>query len=270
MRSGFLVIICLMLGLAPGAAGAEATLTFGIFPYRTPQWLMTHFAPLRDYLQQASGQRVNMVTAPDYRKYLERIRSGDYDILFTAPHFGRLAEKEYQYQRIAMTRYQIQGVIVVLKTSPIQHVTELRGKTLAVPPSIALTHALALELLHQRGLEPGRDITLREFENNQNSIAAPLRGDADAAVTGILLWGQWGDHKKMRVVAETQTVPGFVLMAHPRVPKATVARLRKITEEFANTSGGKGYFAATGHGAWVSVDDAAMRSLDPLLPRFKD
>jgi len=268
MRRSLLAITCATLGLAPGAAGAQAALTFGIFPYRTPQWLMTNFAPLRDYLQQASGRRVDMVTAPDYRTYHERVRAGDYDIIFLAPHLARLAEKESQYQRIAMTRYHIQGVIVVPKASPARRVADLRGKTLAVPTSAAFTHALALELLRRHGLEPGRDVTLRELDHNQNSMAAPLRGDADAAVTGILLWTKEGDHDRMRVLAETRAVPGFLLMAHPRLPAATVARLRKITGEFADTPSGKAYFAATGHGAWLPVDDATMRGLDPFIPRF--
>lgn len=270
LRGCLMAIACLILWFAGGAGAAEPPLTFGIFPYRAPQWLTTTFTPLRDYLQQASGRRVDMVSAPDYQKYLERIRSGNYDIIFTAPHFGRLAEKEHQFQRIAMTRYQIQGVILVPKASSMRQMADLRGKTLAVSPPIALTHVLALELLYRQGLQPGRDIMLREFENNQNSMAAPLRGDADAAITGILLWEKEGDHEKMRVVAETQTVPGLVLMAHPRVPKATVARLRKITEEFAGTPPGQAYFAATGHGAWLPVDDTAMKRLDPVLSRIKD
>lgn len=270
LLAGLLVAICLLPGVGYGAAGTDAPLTFGIFPYRAPQWLATAMAPLRDYLQQAGGRPVNLISAPSMQKYRERTLAGDYDILFTPPHIGRLAERERQFQYIAVTGFRIYGVIVVPKESPVRQLVDLRGKRVAFPPSTAITYMLALDLLRSQGLEVGRDIALRVYETNQNSLAAPLRGDADAALTGILLWRKEGNHEKLRVLAETASVPGFTLMAHPRLPQAMVARLRKITEEFADTPSGKAYFATTAHVSWQPVDVAEMRRLDPMVRRISE
>lgn len=125
MCGSLFVFACLTLGLARGAAGAEAPLTFGIFP---------------------------------------------------------LSERAAAYD---------QPVI----------------------------HALVVELLRSQGLQPGSDVILREFDTSQNSMAALLR---------------------------------------------------KTIQAFADTSAGKSYFAATGHGAWLPVDDAAMRRLDPYTQYVKD
>ena len=51
-------------------------------------------------------------------------------------------------------------------------------------------------------------------------------------------------------------------MAHPRVPQSTIARLRKRILEFGDTPLGRAYFAATGQGAWLPIDDAAIRDVE--------
>jgi len=257
-----LAAACFAVALILGPVKAQAQLTFGVLPYLAAERLATDFAPLRDFLQQTTGQAVVMVSAPNYRAFYERTRAGNYDIVFTPPHFGVLAEKESNFQRIAMTLYRISCVIVVRKASSLRKLADLRGKTLAVPPKRALISILAGRLLRRHGLEPGKDVNLREFSTNQNSMAAPLRGDADAGATGQLLWTRQGHHESMRVLAESPAVPGFFLMAHPRLPPATVVRLRSRTLKFGDTAPGRAYLATTGHGAWLPIDDAAVRAVE--------
>lgn len=260
-----LEIICLAIALSPGQAGAQAPLTFGVFPYLTTPRLVSDFTPLRDFLQEATGRPVIMVTAPSYRAFYERTRDGEYDIVFTPPHFGYQAEKESKFRRLAMTRYQIATVVVVLKDSPTQKLADLRGKTLAVPPNLALVNILATKLLRDQGLVPGRDVTLREFSTNQNSMAAPLRGDADAGTTGALIWNNEGQHASMRVVAESPAVCGFLLMGHPRLSRSMIARLQEQILAFGDSAPGRAYFAATGHGGWLPIDDAAVRVIESAI-----
>lgn len=254
--------ICLAIALSHGSASAQEPLTFGVFPYLTAKRLVSDFTPLKDFLQQVTGQPVVMVTAPSYREFAERTRNGDYDIVFTPPHFGVQAEKESHFQRIAMTRYQIAAVILVSKDSPLQKLADLRGKTLAVPPKLSLVYLLAVKLLRDQGLAPGRDVSLREFTTNQNSMAAPLRGDADAGATGILLWQKSGQHESMRVLAESPAVSGFFLMGHSRLSSSTIAQLRKRILEFGDTEPGRAYFAATHHGAWLPIDNEVIRHVE--------
>ena len=253
------------IALSAGQASAQAPLTFGVFPYLTTQRLVNDFAPLRGFLQQVIGQQVVMVTAPSYRAFYERTRDGEYDIVFTPPHFGIQAERESKFRRLAMTRYQIAAVVVVLKNSPTQKLADLRGKTLGVPPNLALVNILAAKLLRDQGLVPGRDVTLREFSTNQNSMAAPLRGDADAGTSGALIWNKEGQHASMRVVAESPAVSGFFLMGHPRLSPSIIAKLQEQILEFGDTAPGRAYFAATGHGGWLPIDDAAVRAIESAI-----
>lgn len=255
------MLVCL-LAMNPQAHAGETPLAFGIFPYQSHQQLLGIFSPLRDHLQHSIGRQLTIVTAPDMKSFRDRTRDGEYDIVFTAPHFARLAEIDSHFQRVAITRYRTHSVIVVAKDSPLRQLSDLRGKTLAVPPATAIVNMLALELLRSKGMQAGRDFTLSEQENMQNAMFSPLRGDSDAGVSGFSPLGSFDQRDKLRVLAKSAVVPGLIIMAHPRVPKATIAALRKALFAFGDTAPGREYFAITQHGAWLPVDDATMRSLD--------
>jgi len=269
-RLNLVGMVCALFMLNPCAHAEEASLTFGIFPYLSQQQLVGYFNPLRDYLQQVSGRKIAMITAPDYRSFRERTRTGAYDIILTAPHFARLAEKESGFKRVAITRYHVQGVILVAQDSPVRQLSDLRGKSLAVTPATSLIHMLAMELFRHHGLQPGRDFKVNDQENFQNTMASTLRGDSDACATGIAAWNSYDRKNSLRVIAKTAEASGLMIMAHPRVPGAVLASLRKALFSFGETAERKAYFAATNHGAWLPVDDASMRALDPYMSHAGD
>lgn len=270
-RSRLLVgMLCALLLMGQYAQADEPPLNFGIFPYLSHQQLIANYTPLREYLQQASAQKLTIVTAPDYPDFRDRTRAGEYDIILTAPHFARLAEIESGFKRIAITRYRVHGVILVAKDSPARQLSDLSGKSLSIPPAASIIHMLVMELFRNNGLEPGRDFTLHVQENMQNSLAASLRGDSDASAVGFAPWNGYEQKDQLRVIAKTAEVPGLVIMSHPRVPKAVIASLRKALFAFGDTAEGKAYFAITKHGAWLPVDDATMRALDPYLRHARD
>lgn len=262
--------LCVTLPLSAAQAEAVTPLVFGVLPYKAPQRLAADLAPLIDFLKQTTGRPVAVQTAKDYPTLIESTRRGDYDILLTAPHFARLAQTESHYQPIAMTGYQVQAVVLAPKNSSIRTLADLRGHTLAMPPREALVHYLTLELLRAQGLEPGRTVTLREFINNQLSMAAPLRGDTDASATGMLLWQTSGQKDELRALAESKQLPGIILMAHPRLSPESVQRLRKDILDFAKTPAGQAYLAASGHESWLPVPPNVMPSLDPYVHFLKD
>lgn len=262
-------MVCALFMLIP-CAHAEEALIFGIIPYLSQQQLVSYFNPLRENLQQASGRKIAIITAPDYSSFRERTRTGEYDLILTAPHYARLAEKESGFKRVAITRYRVQGIILVAQDSPVRRLSDLRGKSLAVTPPASLIHMLTMELFRNHGLQPGRDFNVNDQENFQNVLASTLRGDSAASATGIAAWNGYEQKEMLRVIAKTADAPGLIIMAHPSVSGAVLASLRKALFSFGETPEGKAYFAVTSHGAWLPVDDANMRALDPYMRHAKD
>ncbi len=251
--------------LSLAALAAEAPLTLGLFPYVSRGQLMEFHTPLKLYLEGRLKRPVDLVTAPDFAEFMARTQRGEYDLVLTAPHLGRLAEKRDGYVRVAMTAHEVQGVFLVRRDSGIHRLEDLRGKTVMIAQPISIVHQLAVEHLRRHGLVPGKDLRILDTRTHNNALYAPARGEADASATGILLWvnAEPAIREAMREIDRTPPVPGFMVMAHKRVPPALVRQLRHWLLEYSGTPEGERYFQVTGLKAFRPIDDKTMKALDP-------
>ncbi len=254
-----------LFGAMPWILHAEGEMTLGVLPYVTAGQLVEYHTPLKNYIAESLGRPVALITAPDLPGFVERTGKREYDLVLTAPHFGRLAERRDGYQIVVRTMNEIQAAFLVRKDSDIHRIEDLKGKSIMVAQPISMMYQLSVGTLEKKGLIPGKNITIVEARTNNNALSAPLRNEADAGVTGVLLWGlAKGEHKEqLRLVGTSAKVPGFVLMAHKRIPKRDVAKLRKALLSFGTTPQGQAYFSTAGMKGFGLVDSATMRSLDP-------
>lgn len=264
----FVTLFALGLASAGALAKEPAPLVLGVFPYVTPVQLAQFHAPLKDYLAASLGRPVTLVTAPDFMGFVERTRRGEYDLIVTAPHMARVAESRDGYQRIAQTDHLVQGIFLTRKDSNIQRIEDLRGKRVMIAQQVSIIYQMAEQLLRQHGLVPGESVTIVETRTHNNAMHAPLRGEADASVSGTLLFRVLENEQKqqLRVIGTTEEAPGFVLMAHRRVPATEVAKIRALLLEFHTLPGSEPYFAKTGFGRFKLVDDRVMRAMDRYTP----
>lgn len=266
--AGLTRFVVLLIGLALGptaTADDKPPLTLGVFPYVTPVQLASFHTPLKDYLARSLQRPVSLVTAPDFESFVERTRQGQYDIIITAPHLGRLAETRDGYKRLAQTRHVVQGIFLTRKASPIQRIEDLKGKRVMVAQQVSIIYQMSEQLLREKGLVPGESVTIIETRTHNNAMQAPLRGEADASVTGTLLWRVLGEEQKgqLRVIGTTEEAPGFMLMANPRLSPQDIAILRNVLLEFHRVAGSEPYFATTGYERFDPIDDRIMKKLDP-------
>ncbi len=260
------VLLLLGLALGPTATADDKTpLTLGVFPYVTPVQLASFHTPLKDYLAKSLQRPVTLVTAPDFESFVERTRQGQYDIIITAPHMGRLAETRDGYKRLAQTGHSSQGIFLTRKDSTIQKIEDLRGKTVMIAQKVSIIYQMSEHLLREKGLVPGESVTIIETRTHNNAMQAPLRGEADASVTGTLLWRVLGEEQKgqMRVIGTTEEAPGFMLMANPRLSNRDIAKIRKLLLDFHRVPGSEAYFSTTGYEKFDLIDDRVMKKLDP-------
>lgn len=263
-------LLALTLGSSPSMAGEKTELTLGVFPYVSAVQLAAFHTPLKDYLAKSLQRPVSLVTAPDFESFVERTRQGQYDIIITAPHLGRLAETRDGYKRLATTGHTVQGIFLTRKASTIQKIEDLRGKSVMIAQRVSIIYQMAEQLLREKGLVPGESVTIIETRTHNNAMHAPLRGEADASVTGTLLWRVLGEEQKdqMRVIGTTDEAPGFLLMANQRLPKQDVETIKKLLFDYHQVAGSEAYFAATGYEKFKKIDDKVMKRLDPYTRIF--
>ena len=253
-----------------GVVSASESVRFAIFPYVSPGKLVQFHLPLKKHLEQSLGRPVSLVSAPDFDTFAQRTADGEYDYVLTAPHLARLAERRSGYQRVARTLHVVQGIFLARVDSNIDSLAELENKTVTMAARVSIIFQMAEHQLGALGLHDGVNLTIRETSTHNNAMYAPLRGESDASITGILLWRKLGQaHKqRLRVIGTTPEAPGFMLMANPDVSDDEVERVREAVLGFEQTPAGAEYLQFTGLRGFAPISDTMMQSLDPYIEIF--
>ncbi len=266
-----IIAAALLLAAPVRAATATDELIFGIYPYLSSSQTVELFAPLGDHLAQVLGRPVNLRSAPDFTRFIERTQAGEYDIVFTAPHMGRLAEKRGHFQPVVQTGYQIVIVALTRKESPIRKLADLKGHSLATGAKLSMTYQIVDQELGRHGLALGRDVKFVNTVNFSNVLDALIFKEADAGATGTLLWDKAPEEKKevVRELWRSPPVPGFLVLASPRIDAATLQRLKQGLLDFNNTPAGKTYFDRSQQTDFRPVNAATMKRIDPFAVVFE-
>ena len=171
----------------------------GLDPHLSPNVLIPLFQPLASHLAQDTGRGVELYSAPNIRAHVERIVRPEFDIIFTAPHMGRLSQLEAGYVPIGSFERPLTGVISVRWDSPIQRLEELRSKTVAINDRLVLNSILTLTELENRGVQLA-DLKIVPRSVAKLGIAVCCRGDVDAAVTVNFAVGRFPKTSKRNCV----------------------------------------------------------------------
>lgn len=268
----FLAVLYVAAGFIFSAQAAQGNneLVLGVFPYLSPSQIVEQFSPLNDHLTKSLDRPVSLRSAPDYAKFIERTRAGEYDIIFTAPHMGRLAETRDSYRPIAQTGYSIVIVALARKDGPITALADLKGRKIAIGAKLSMTYQIVDQALHKHSLALGRDVEFVDTAGFSNVLEALVRHEADAGATGTLLWDNAppGKHEVLREIWRSAAVPGFLLLVHPRVGTATLKRIERAALDFSKTPAGKTFFETTQQIDFRPVDAATMKRIDPFTTVF--
>jgi phosphonate transport system substrate-binding protein len=234
-------------------------------PYFNSAKLAEIHAALRDQLAELLQRPVAMSSAATIDAFHRNTLAGDYDLVLTAPHMGAAAEQKAGFQRVLMTANRSRAVFVAPLQGGIENLSQLRGKTLLLPPASTIIHHLALNSLRRQGLEAGKDFTLQTAISHNNVMLAIINQDGDAAAFGMPTWesANPGQKQQLRIIGQSEEIPGFLLMAHPRLASALVAQIRQGLLKFEQAEAGKKYLEAAKLKGFQPIDDATMWELLP-------
>ena len=258
------------VGIATDGETASSRLVFGVYPYLSPTQIVTQFSPLNRHLSATLGRPMELRSAPDFARFIERTSQGEYDLIFTAPHMGRLAERRDGYVPIAQTGYQIEVIALAREDGPVKRLEDLRGRSLAIGAKMSMTYQVMSRSLAQAGLTLEQDVRFIQTASFSNVVEAVVRREADAGATGTLLWDTAPAEQRatVREIFRAEPVPGFLVLAHPRVSEADRQRIQKALIEFAGTAAGAGYFEVTRQIDFRPIDTATMERIDPFTAVF--
>ncbi len=257
------------LWLACAGQALAQPLRIGVLPYLSPRSLLVEFAPLRAFLREELQQPMEIETAPDLPRFLERTHAGDFDLVITAPHFARLAERAHGFVPVVAIRADFYALLVVPKQSKADTLRALGGKTLHLPHRLSFVSLQIEDFLRERGLEPGRDVRLLNYSTDNNAIlAAEQTSDGAGAAQRSVFDNMPKDiTSRLRILGSTQSALSLVIMAHPRLPEAGLYALKSALARFPYSQPGLAFFQSN-RSEFVPADPATMAQLDIYMARL--
>jgi phosphonate transport system substrate-binding protein len=271
-------ILAVMVAVFPlfpaalSAAPKSETLMLGVFPYISANQMMDQLSPLCKRIETALGKKVTMVSAPDFLSFVDRTVMGEYDLVITAAHMGRLTQKRDGWQPVVQSGQKTAAAFLVRKESDITGLKDLRGRKMAVGNWRSVTYLLAEEALIKHGIIPKKDMKVIETATFSNVVHSVFVREADVGATPTLLWDNWANinkrqHRELREIFRTRlTIPSFLVMAPPKTSKATIRRLRESLLSFKNTPEGRVFFQKSKFESFLPLDEATMQRIDPFVP----
>lgn len=247
-------------------------LEIGILPNISARVLLAQYQPMRTFLAQTLGRPVQLSTAPSWNAFHERTLAFDYDLVITASHVARVAQLERGFVPLLVYEPPIKGMIVCARARPLKNIADLNGQTLALSNPKSLVTLRGFQWLAEQGLARGRSFKTINTPTDDSVGNVVIHGDAVAA---MLSGGEYRAipepvKEQLQVVTTFAEVPGFVVLASPRLAPDLVHSIRQELLRFSNGSPeGKAFFAATGFTALRELPDGLMASMDPYVGTTK-
>jgi phosphonate transport system substrate-binding protein len=261
LAAGWLACACGQAGLA-----AEPPLRLGIMPFNSALALVRSHQPLRLHLEKALDRPVEIYTSTDYFTYVNELLDGQFDLAIAGPHFGSMAI-ERGWSPLFRYSATLQPVFVVRKDSAIGSLDDLRGRRIGLSSRLSISSIGGVKWLGDKGLHLDRDYRLDERATHGAAIAAVAVGELDAALTTHTPLKQVPEdiRDKLRILPLAIQVPHLMTLAHPRIGKPGIERLRAALAAFPDSAEGRAFFTDTGYQGYLAISGQDLRTLRPYV-----
>jgi ABC-type phosphate/phosphonate transport system substrate-binding protein len=219
----------------------------------------TAFAPLAEYLSEASGHRLTL-SVPDsaLAHWQAMARSDAYHLVLDEGHFTDYRVRHFDYEVLAKVA-GVSGFSVVTGPATVfVELDELFGEPVASPPPPSLAALRLAELFP----DPIRAPVLVEVGSYEEGVRRVISGDVAAAVIPSAMVRK---HPQLNVVLSMQQEPGMALSASPAVPADAREVIRRAFLAAADIDAGRRALARAGLEGFEPASDTLYEGYARLL-----
>ena len=231
----------------------------GVFPYLPARELEKVFSPMAADISEALNHKVLVKSSTSYKNFMKNLDRQKYDIVFVQPFdYVHIADK-YGYLPLATRSELLAAILVVPENSKLNNVNDLRGKTIALPPSVAAVSHLVKGYLREQGLDFNKDVTLQYTKSHLSCMQQLLIGTADICGTAAPA-KRFFEHKmnvNLKVIAQTATIPHTLFAIHPRMSDAQREIILARILSWSTTENGRRILARGRLKPFIKITDSA-------------
>ena len=212
--------------LAGPALAGDAPLSFGVLNQQSAMRTAERWNPILHYVTSVSGIPLQLRMGPTVQETNAMMKRGDFDFVFTNHNFQSEFDK-IGFRVIARWGGEpVHCVIAVPEGSDVRDLRALDGRRIAFPsPDAFVGYAVPLVALREANVHFSE-----VFAGNQEGVLAQLKArrvDAGAVNSRFLRDYQARENVRFREISVSAAYPDLAVIAHPRVPAATVEKVRQ-------------------------------------------
>ncbi len=238
IRKFFPGILCLAVVTGSVTASENSkSLKMGFMPMTGSAATLTRFAPLKDYLAEKLGEKVQLQSAGNLKTFVARTARGEYDIVFTAPHLAVQAADSGHYEVVARLNRDLVSLIVVNVDSGITSIAQLPGQKVATPPAHSAISLVGRAYLTSNLSKPPR---YRVYPSHDAAYEAVMLGEINA---GVVSTEAARRAQKVGIplqeIASTPPLPGMAVLVSRRLTPAQQKKIQQALVDMDKTAVGK-------------------------------
>jgi phosphonate transport system substrate-binding protein len=198
---------------------------FGIYPYESVRTLYSLFEPAAKRIEQATGKKVELVSAPDQEAFIAKARQGYYDLALASPNSFFMMQPA-GYHVIARGEPSFRGAAIVRSDSPITEPRQLRGKKIAALGTYSYGGYLFFrQELAGLGISPGQDVAFSFLDKADSVLLSVVNKQYDAGVLRLDTLDRpafAAVRGQVRVISRSQEIPQFPFVVKDSMDPQTV------------------------------------------------
>jgi len=211
-----------------GAVNADATET------------VLKFMEFGQVVEKTLGARVTIVPARDRNAVITALQRQAFTLLLARPNdVPAQAVRDFGYAPVVVEKVPSQVLFIVRKDSPLQSITDVRGKTIVTPDQYSNIWRMANAMLRDNKIS-FKNENVRAMRDQAAIGWSMENGFFDVGVVNsVSAVGRTWEKNGGRVLARGPETPNMPLIASPQLSAAQVAKLRAALVALDSSDGGK-------------------------------
>lgn len=213
-------------------ASEDTRCVLGIFPHGDKHHMEATYSPIAADLSIVSNTPMRLETSSSLQNFGNRLKGGQYDIaLVGSGEFYQMA-RDVGYLPIARRNQSLKFSIVVKEKSPLNTLTDLKGKRVGLMPPGTATHLVTGYMLNQAGLDLDNDINSHAFKSQPSCLHALNIDLTDACTVAspVLEVTSMNTGQQFKFLAISHAYPNAVYMIHKDVAPEAALEIRDYFE----------------------------------------
>jgi phosphonate transport system substrate-binding protein len=262
MKTVRIFFIVALMALTATMAIARESFVIGVAPHTSARVILEMYQPLRQYMEKALGQPVEIVTAPDFDTFARRGLANEFDLAVTTGHQARLFQTDAKYTPLLTYKADFKAVALVAANSPMKKPADLKGKQVLGLSQASLVTLWGVHWLKQNNI----DTSTVKFVSASDSVAQLIvSGEAALGFTSQANYQKLAPavRSQLRVFAESKPMAGRVYVLNKR-QAALQKKIDAALWAFAATPEAKAYFDNNKLEGYRKLRANELKEMDPF------